>query len=207
MTLGQKIKEARVAAGMTQEQLSVRLAVSRQAITKWESDKGMPDIENLKLLSKALNVTVDYLLDDGTALDMSVMREPVDFTIYLSDSTKKPSFIRKGEIREMIVKERYPHAEIYSLGQSQKAVKAEKIIDYILTFIEPAVCGIPDLVNTAKNINVYSYLVNDDKKQWLVTITDEFMETRQLTHKIDNKKFIIDKFEYRVLRKIQEGKV
>lgn len=207
MTLGQKIKEARVAAGMTQEQLSVHLAVSRQAITKWESDKGMPDIENLKLLSKALNVTVDYLLDDGTALDMNVMREPVDFTSYLSDSTKKPSYIRKAEIRELIVKERYPHAEIYSLGQVQKLVKSEKIIDYIITFIEPTIGNIPELINAAKNANVFSYLVNDDKKQQLVTITDEFMETRQLTHKIDTRKFTIGKFEYRLLQKIQEGEV
>ena len=38
--------------------------MSRQAITKWEADKGMPDIENLKQLSKLLNISIDYLLLD-----------------------------------------------------------------------------------------------------------------------------------------------
>lgn len=47
-TLGEKLKEARKNVGLTQEQLAVKLRVSRQAITKWEADKEMPDIENLK---------------------------------------------------------------------------------------------------------------------------------------------------------------
>lgn len=207
MTLGQKIKEARVTAGMTQEQLSVHLSVSRQAITKWESDKGMPDIKNLKLLSKALGVSVDYLLDDGTALDMNVIREPVDFTGYLPDATKKPSYIEKGQIKDIIIKEKYPHAEIYSLQQTQKLTKSEKIVDKILGWCTDASFGIPQIINAAKNVNIVSYLVNDDKKQWLVTITDEFMESRQLAQKIETKKFTIGQFEYRALRKIQEGEV
>ena len=44
MTLGMKLKQARMDAGLTQEQLAGKLMVSRQAITKWESDKGMPDV-------------------------------------------------------------------------------------------------------------------------------------------------------------------
>ena len=63
LTLGEKIKDARKAAGCTQEELAGYLGVSRQAITKWESDKGLPDIENIKLISKALGVSIDYLLD------------------------------------------------------------------------------------------------------------------------------------------------
>ena len=51
-TLGKKLKSARKEAGLTQEQLAVKLMVSRQAITKWDADKGMPDIETLKSLSQ-----------------------------------------------------------------------------------------------------------------------------------------------------------
>ena len=51
----------------SQEQLSEKLGVSRSAITKWETDKGIPDVDNLKALSKLLNVSIDYLLDDGKA--------------------------------------------------------------------------------------------------------------------------------------------
>ena len=67
-TLGKKLKSARKEAGLTQEQLAVKLMVSRQAITKWEADKGMPDIENLKSLSQLLGVSIDYLLDNGEQL-------------------------------------------------------------------------------------------------------------------------------------------
>ena len=47
MTLGEKIKDARVKASLTQEELAAKIMVSRQAISKWESDRGIPDIENL----------------------------------------------------------------------------------------------------------------------------------------------------------------
>lgn len=70
MTLGEKLKSARKSAGLTQEQLAEKLLVSRQAITKWEADKGMPDIENIRQLSKLLNISIDYLLDSGERIDL-----------------------------------------------------------------------------------------------------------------------------------------
>ena len=82
MSLGEKLKSARKNAGLTQEQLAEKLLVSRQAITKWEADKGMPDIENLKQLSKLLNISIDYLLDSGERIDLSVMREPINLDDY-----------------------------------------------------------------------------------------------------------------------------
>lgn len=47
MTLGQKLKEMRTRLGLSQEQFAKMINVSRQAIIKWESDKGIPDISNL----------------------------------------------------------------------------------------------------------------------------------------------------------------
>ncbi|MCI9487180.1 MAG: helix-turn-helix transcriptional regulator [Lachnospiraceae bacterium] len=82
MTLGERLKSARKSAGLTQEQLSEKLLVSRQAITKWEADRGMPDIENLKQLSRLLNISIDYLLDSGEAIDLSVMREEINLDDY-----------------------------------------------------------------------------------------------------------------------------
>lgn len=65
MTLGEKIKEARKEAGLSQEQLAEKMSVSRSAIAKWETDKGIPDVNNLKVMSQLLGVSIDYLLDDG----------------------------------------------------------------------------------------------------------------------------------------------
>ena len=45
MTLGEKLKEARKQAGLSQEQLSEKLGISRSAVAKWETDKEIPDIE------------------------------------------------------------------------------------------------------------------------------------------------------------------
>lgn len=46
MTLGKKLKSARKGAGLTQEQMAEKLLVSRQAVTKWEADKGIPEFLN-----------------------------------------------------------------------------------------------------------------------------------------------------------------
>ena len=80
MTLGEKLKEARKQAGLSQEQLSGKLGVSRSAVAKWETDKGIPDVDNLKVLSQLLGVSIDYLLDDGEDLDKSVIKESIDLS-------------------------------------------------------------------------------------------------------------------------------
>ena len=62
MTFAQKLKQMRTRAGMSQEKLAERMGVSRQAITKWETDKGAPDMDNLMALSDLFGVSVDELL-------------------------------------------------------------------------------------------------------------------------------------------------
>lgn len=47
---------------LTQDDLALKINVSRQAISKWERGEGSPDLHNIKLLADALNVSVDYLL-------------------------------------------------------------------------------------------------------------------------------------------------
>ena len=47
MTFAEKLKSLRKQASMSQEQLAEKLGVSRQAVTKWETDTGIPDIENM----------------------------------------------------------------------------------------------------------------------------------------------------------------
>lgn len=68
MSLGEKIREHRKQVGLSQEQLSEKLEVSRSAVAKWKTDNGIPDVDNLKVISKLLNVSIDYLLDDGEVM-------------------------------------------------------------------------------------------------------------------------------------------
>lgn len=62
MEFHEKLQELRKNRGLTQEELAESLYVSRTAISKWESGRGMPSIESLKAISKFFAVTLDELL-------------------------------------------------------------------------------------------------------------------------------------------------
>ena len=64
MALGQNILESRKKDGLSQEQLGEKVNVTRQTISNWELEETAPNPEQLKLLSKALNVSVDDLIDN-----------------------------------------------------------------------------------------------------------------------------------------------
>ena len=64
MTFGEKIQKLRKEAGLSQEELSYQLEVSRQAISKWERDNGYPETEKIVRMSKLFNVSLDYLLNE-----------------------------------------------------------------------------------------------------------------------------------------------
>ena len=68
MKLSEKIKSLRKGAGLSQEEFGARLNVSRQAVTKWESGEGLPDIGNLLVLSRMFKISVDDLLSEEKAL-------------------------------------------------------------------------------------------------------------------------------------------
>lgn len=127
MTFGEKLREARKKAGMTQEQLAEVLSVSRQAVTKWESDKGIPDVENLKFIAKVLNVRIDYLLDEEGILDLSITREPInleDYAGYNATSTKR--LMKKDKWCDEAVRAKFPEAKINYLLHKQIMTKKEK---------------------------------------------------------------------------------
>lgn len=62
MTLGQRIQELRKQRGMSQESLGDALGVSRQAVSKWEGDNGIPELDTLIAMSRLFEVTVGQLL-------------------------------------------------------------------------------------------------------------------------------------------------
>ena len=196
MTLGKKLKSARKKAGLTQEQMAEKLVVSRQAITKWEADRGMPDIENLKQLSKLLNISIDYLLDSGEAIDLSVMREEINLNNYTYTRKIKGRWSKKAGKKDMIVMEKYPNAEIHGLLGKQILTKGEKIMDNAIGFLTDAPFGIPEVLNSIKNTDKEFYLVNQSDKQFFVIVTDEFIESRRLAEKITDKKFSIGNFSF-----------
>ena len=62
MTFGGRLQQVRKAAGLSQEQLAELVGMSRQAVSKWETDQAAPDIDKLALLCGVLGVSADELL-------------------------------------------------------------------------------------------------------------------------------------------------
>jgi transcriptional regulator with XRE-family HTH domain len=178
MSMGKKIKECRKKASLTQEELAEKLCVSRQAITKWEADRGMPDIENIQNISKLFGVSIDYLLDDGENLLSSVVKETINIKDYEKTGKCRSKY-------DAAVRAKYPKATIiYPLIRFKKMSFIENIIDFI---VQPGVLQVADSLN---NMSAY-YLVELEQNQLLVNVTKEFIESRELNCKFTEKKMVI----------------
>lgn len=66
MEIGTQIKNRRKELNMTQEELSLKLNVSRSAVSNWESGRNYPDMQTMIRISETLNVSLDYLLKGDT---------------------------------------------------------------------------------------------------------------------------------------------
>jgi transcriptional regulator with XRE-family HTH domain len=155
------------------------MSVSRSAVAKWESDKGLPDVNNLKVMAQLLGVTIDYLLDDDEKLNLSETKEPIDLE----------SFEKTGKARDKkdaAVLAKFPNADaIYPLIRQKKMSKKEAILDFIVL---PGMVQVLDYFN---NTDGY-YLVVQGGRQYLVRVSKDFITTIQLAQHVDTKEFTID---------------
>ena len=62
MILAEKITALRKKNGWSQEELAMQLNVSRQSVSKWESEQSTPDLEKIIIMSDFFGVTTDYIL-------------------------------------------------------------------------------------------------------------------------------------------------
>lgn len=73
LNLGEQLKRLREEKNLSREELAQEMNVSRQAVYKWESNKGYPDIENLIKLSDLYNVTLDELIKDDRSFQKKIV--------------------------------------------------------------------------------------------------------------------------------------
>ena len=176
MTFGEKLKEARKEAGLSQEQFAEKMGVSRSAIAKWESDKGMPDVNNLKAMAQLLNISVDYLLDEDEKLSFNETKEPVDLNSYSVSGKCRDK-------KDAVCFAKYVDADaIYPLIRRKKMSKAEWLTDFI------AGPGIIQGADYLSNSSAY-YLVEKGSRQLLVQVTSDFIISAELAGKVDPRKF------------------
>lgn len=186
MTFGEKLKNARKNAGLSQEQLAQRLCVSRAAVAKWETDKGLPDILNLKAISRLLDVSIDSLLDDGEAMDFLVTKESID----LNALELRGRARRKQDVA---VLNRFPNADsIHQVWLTQELNKIEWLIDFLTT----GLYHMAKLVSHWKTYDTPCYLVMQGSRQFFVEVTDEFIITTSLAVPITKNKFYIGDRQY-----------
>lgn len=189
MTLADKLKEARKNAGLTQTELAEKLCVSRQAITKWETGKGIPDVENLRAVSKVLDVSIDFLLDDEEVLDKTVIKEQINLDDY----------VKEGKLRgkkDAVVYSKYPNSDITPLFAKKKSTKVQKILGELLGWVTDAPFSTDEMYNQLDDIHKAYYLVEQKGAQILVTVTEDFIESKVMVKEIVGNKFEIGDYKY-----------
>lgn len=73
MKFSEKIKEIRKMQNLTQEQFAEKIFISRNAVAKWESDRGYPDIQNLITISEVFEISLDDLIKNDKKLKTKII--------------------------------------------------------------------------------------------------------------------------------------
>lgn len=159
------------------------MSVSRSAIAKWETDKGMPDVNNLKAMAQLLDVSVDYLLDDEK-ISFHEIKEAINL-----DDYEKAGNCRDKKDAACLAKNEAANA-IYALFRTRKMSRIEWGVDFIIH---------PGVVNVLDQLSDYAsfYLVEKGTKQYLVKVTKDFIITNELADRVDVRKFVVGKYQFK----------
>ena len=192
MKLSEKLKTYRKTFNLSQEDLAEKLNVSRQVITKWENENGLPEISNLKALAELFGVSIDYLLDDEKIVEYPIIKERY--------ALKKNNFNNRYDYAVSYLKERYSNSgTIYSLTQIQNGERnlATKILG-CLTF---GISNISYITEWLGDLAIW-FVVETSKQKLLIKVTKEFIETRELSSLINTDKFSYEKNKFIKVEKI-----
>lgn len=89
--MGEKLRQLRRKKGLSQEAVAKELGISRQAVSKWETDLAQPDLDNLKKICEILDISADELLDISCTKLQE--KEICNCEIYLINSYEKGAII------------------------------------------------------------------------------------------------------------------
>ena len=98
MTIADRIQSLRKSNGMSQEELADAVGVSRQAVSKWESEQATPDLDKVVIMSDIFEVTTDYLLKGIEPVktdDHKTMADVIDQKVLTKKNGKRAKTIIK----------------------------------------------------------------------------------------------------------------
>ena len=183
MLCGEKIQMMRTEHNLSQKELAEKLGVSRQAIAKWETNRGIPDIENLKRIAQLFDVSIDYLVNEEESIQEHVMKLPIDLEQY---PMPKGNALREDHV----VLEKFPDAgTIRELYRRRKMTTKENMVDFLL------LPGIQEIQDHWRDASKY-YLIERNSRHFLVNVTENAVLTRRLVIDVSGKSFELagDKF-------------
>ena len=192
MKLSEKLKEYRNIFDLSQEELAEKLNVSRQVITKWENENGLPEISNLKALAELFGVSIDYLLDDEKIVEYPIIKERY--------ALEKNNFNNRYDYAVSYLKERYSNSgTIYSLTQIQNGER--NLVTKILGCLTFGISNISYITEWLGDLAIW-FVVETSKQKLLIKVTKEFIETRELSSLINTDKFSYEKNKFIKVEKI-----
>ncbi|MBP1586651.1 MAG: helix-turn-helix transcriptional regulator [Lachnospiraceae bacterium] len=147
MSLGNNIKKYRRNMGLTQEELAGILCITGQAVSRWESGAGLPDITQVVPLAQALNVTTDALFGFSSEnYDLKLAAEVKKEADRLRDSGEQS----QGALNAAEYLDRKCEENIFNYGIMTRYIQA---IAHMSRYVNP------------KN-SYYEGLLKDDGKEW-----------------------------------------
>lgn len=155
MNIGLKIKTLRKSKEITQEQLSLQLGVSSQAVSKWENNITTPDISILPLIASyfeiSMNELFDYKLEEREAEIDSIINESSN---YIESESQKGYSILKAALTRYPNNEKLLNALLYFILDTNESISTcLKLLD---------ICTDNDIKYNALRFLAYSYKKKGD---------------------------------------------
>ncbi len=185
MKIGLRIKYFREKIGVTQGYLAEVLAVSPQAVSKWETGAAYPDIMIIPKLAEILNVSCDALLTDGGKRES----ELIDELLILSekeDITTNEGFFEKIKLLEEGL-QRYPRsykimlvlAYTYSRGIDYSEYRDYRWQDKIIEYCERVYANSIDLHEKYNAVTLLCYIYSGKNNQRVIELAEQMPEIYQ----------------------------
>lgn len=188
MPLAQRIQQCRKARGLSQAELAHLLFVSRQAVSKWESGRGYPDLDNLKSMAALFDVSVDYLLDEDTLPPTrTTLRHPIDVQ---NLQPYRPSGRLLGNKKDAAVKQIFSDAAIRPLIRLHVNTKIEEGLEWFLAFCFNTPFLLFRIADSLNNREAY-YLVEYKQRQLLARVTTDAVLSQEIFPAVTTRRFTI----------------
>ena len=181
MEIGNKIKQLRFKAGLTQEQLASSLGISAQSVSKWENGVTMPDITLLPMIAEEFGVSIDDIFDLTTDQKLKRIENRLDIEEeFSSDTFSDYESYLKTQLTENSDKARIESllAQLYHhriVSDSRKVSKyargaifahpEKKDCQWLLQKAEGAMVWDWNIANHSDVIDFYKNVIESDKIQ------------------------------------------